>query len=413
MNTPRKSRFAHGLAVLGLFAFAGMATAAEITVTPSAATVEVGGTFTVNLGFVPDGQTTNFNFRLNYTTDFADGTATSGSGVPNSCQGDPPPINDGLGRVSITTTSGTGNPLTFNGVFCTVTFDATAAGTVNFTISNENFADAAGPHTLGSASVTVEAAPTPTGPLIVENSPAFGSTTVVSGGVVAGPAVTQNISFGASTGGIAGGTTNLVCTDDDAGTTLTNSTQNGISGTQTPATMVASITPGAARTVIVSCTATRQNAAVQTFSYTFNVGEASPLVGPTVSPPAQTTYSVSGSLGGFGQASIQFTANGGDAGQTTALTCSAVAPVEIVSGGNQTVTTGTPPAPVVVRILLTDAAQSGTVTCNGIVFTINAAAGTTFTAPSVIPSASTWSKIALFGLLGLFGMMAVGFRRQG
>jgi hypothetical protein len=413
MKTPPLLKLVRGLSAAGLLAFAGIAAAAEITVTPSSSTVTVGQTFTVDLGFVPDGATTNFNFRLNFTTTFADGTATTGTGIPNSCQGDPPPISDALGRVSITTTSGTGNPLTYTGLFCTVTFEATAEGAVELTISNENFSDSAGPHTLGSATVTVQAAPTPTGPLITAGSPAFGSTTAVSGGSIAGPAVTQNISFGASTGGAAGGTTDLVCTDDDANTTLSNATQNGITEGQTPATMVASFTPGAARTVTVSCTATRQNAAAQNFSYTFEVAEASPVTGPTLSPPAQTTYNVAGSVGGYGQASIQFTASGGDAGQSTALSCSAVAPVEIVSGGSQTVFTGSQPAPVVVRILLTDAPQSGTVTCNGVIFTINAAAGTTFMRPEIIPSASTWSKLALFGLLGVFGLLAVGFRRQG
>jgi hypothetical protein len=236
----------------------------------------------------------------------------------------------------------------------------------------------------------------------------------VAGGTQGGAVVTQNITFSASTGGVAGGTTDLVCTDNDANTTLSASaTQNDIADGQTPAAITASFTPGTARTVTVSCTATREGAADQTFSYTFEVAAAAAATGPVLTPPAQTTYSVSGgSIGGFGQTSIQFTATGGDPGQSTALSCVANAPVQLVSGGNQTVTTGSQPAPVVVRIQLTNAAQSGTVVCNGVTFTINAAAGSAFTPPEVIPSASTWSKIALFGLLGLFGVLAVGFRRS-
>jgi len=401
---------------LCLMSFAGMASAVTVTLTPSATTVAEGDTFTVAVAVTPDGATTNFSFRLNYDTALADATQSQGIlDLPSSCPvvASNANINDELGRVSINTLSATGNPITFSGTYCTVTFVAAAAGTLNLTPSNTFVADDPGGSTFGSASVTIEAPAPNVGPLITEGAPAFGSSTNVSGGTLGGAAVTQDISFGASTGGSGTGTTDLVCTDDDAATTLSNSTQNDIANGDTPATMVASFTPGAARTVSVSCTATRDGAADQTFSYTFEVAAGTAATGPTLSPPASTTVTVSGgAVGGFGTGSIQFSATGGTGG-STALNCTATAPVEIVSGGTQTVATGSQPAPVNVRIQLTTAPQSGTVTCNGTVFTINAPGGTTFTPPEVIPSASTWSKIAMFSLLGLFGMMAVGFRRQG
>lgn len=404
---------------LCLMSFAGMASAVTVTLTPSAATVEEGDTFTVDVAVTPDGASTNFQFRLNYDTTLADATQSQGiAALPSSCPttASNVNINDALGRVSINTTSASGDPITFSGTYCTVTFLAVTAGTLNLTPSNTFVADDPGGSTFGSASVTIEAPPPNTGPSIVQGSPTFGSTTNVSGGTLGGAAVSQNISYGASTGGSGTGTTDLVCTDDDAGTTLSNATQNDIDNGDTPATMVASFTPGTARTVIVSCTATRVGAANQTFSYTFDVAAGTAPTGPTLTPPAlpNGTLSLSGgAVGSTVQGSVQFTAANGVAGQSTSLDCTSTGPVQIVSGGNQSVNTGSQPAPVVVQVALTGSAQNGTLTCNGTTFTVSAPGGTVFVAPAVIPSASAWSKIAMFSLLGLFGVLAVGFRRQG
>ncbi len=85
----------------------------------------------------------------------------------------------------------------------------------------------------------------------------------------------------------------------------------------------------------------------------------------------------------------------------------------------QTVTGTNQPIDVRVGVVLTTAAQSpaGTVTCTvagqpNIVITVNAPAGTTVVPPTFIPSSSTWSTIALLSLLGVFGLLAVAFRRQ-
>jgi hypothetical protein len=399
-------------AILGLVpfcAFAGTYTA-HVTAAPGANT-------TLTVTFTGDGSTDETETRLNFNNTFI--TITN----PVAATGGDTCFVTSATQIRVIPRSGAGATLPagpFPVCSYTVAVAANAPeGNIPFTIASIECSDpdanAVAPCTLASPSgVTVQLAPVPVGPSIVQGTPTFGSSTNVAGGTLGGAAVTQNITFNASTGGSLGGTTNLVCTDDDANTTLSASaTQNSIADGQTPAPITASFTPGSARTVTVSCTATRQGAANQTFSYTFEVAAGVVATGPTLTAPAQTTYTVPGGLiGTFGQTSFQFTAAGGNAGQTTALTCVPTAPVQVVSGGNQSVQTGTQPAPVVVRIPLTNAVQSGTVLCNGVTFTINAPAGSTFTTPEVIPSASTWSKIALFGLLGLFGVMAVGFRRS-
>jgi hypothetical protein len=314
-------------------------------------------------------------------------------------------------------------PAVPSGTVCTLTFDVGAAvpvGTYNFTTCGTgtgacvdgNVTPAFGP------GFQVTAAPVVTGPTIVAGSPAFSSNTNVAGGTLGGPTVNQNISFGASTGGVLGGTTNLVCTDDDANTTLSAAaTQNGITNGQTPTTIVASFTPGAARTVNVNCTATRQGTTDQTFSYTFNVAAGSVASGPVLTPPGATTLTVGGNaVGQQGTGSIVFTAAGGDAGQSTPLNCSVTSgTVVIVSGGTQNVNTGSQPAPVVVGVTLTNAAQAnvGVVTCNGTAFTISAPAGSTFVPPEVIPASSLWSQLSLIALFAALGGLVLVLRRNG
>ncbi len=394
--------------------------AATVSIDPAAATATPGGATTpaaLALTFGGDGTTVGFEVEVAYDTASLDAVVAAQNGA--SCSN-----NDATGVVTVQyTDAGLSAIAAGPTTFCNLTFtvDAGVADGTALTLDVRNglFGDSggnpvAGPHTLNDGVINVAAAPVPIGPSIVAGTPAFGSTTNIAGGVLGGAAVTQNISFGASTGGSNGGTTDLVCTDDDADTTLSNATQNDIADGATPTTMVASFTPGAARTVTVSCTATREGTTDQAFSYTFEVAAGAVATGPTLTAPVQTTISVSGGIiGSTGTGSIQYTASGGTAGQSTALACTANAPVSILSGGNQSVTTGSQPAPVVVGITLSDAAQSGTVTCNGTTFTVNAGAGVAVVRPAVIPSASTWSKIALFGLLGAFGLLAVGFRRQG
>ena len=83
-----------------------------------------------------------------------------------------------------------------------------------------------------------------------------------------------------------------------------------------------------------------------------------------------------------------------------------------MSGGNQTIATGGTPAPVVAGIVLTGAPQTGTVTCNGTTFTLNAPAGVAFVPPSIIPASSFWSQLTLIGLLAALGGLFVATRRN-
>src|SRR5690606_12887300 len=108
-----------------------------------------------------------------------------------------------------------------------------------------------------------------TGPTIVAGAPAFNSTTNLAGGTQGGPNITQNITFGASTGGVLGGTTDLVCTPDIGN--LTNGTQNNIGDGVTPTTMQFSIAPDItmARTATVTCQANADGGGVQNWTYTF------------------------------------------------------------------------------------------------------------------------------------------------
>lgn len=316
------------------------------------------------------------------------------------------------------------NPQVPSQTLCTLTFDVGAAvpvGTYNFSACGTGTGACVDGNvtTNFGAGFQVTAAPVVTGPTIVAGSPAFSSNTNVPGGTLGGAAVTQNISFGASTGGVLGGTTNLVCNDDDgANTTLSASaTQNGITNNQTPTTIVASFTPGAARTVNVNCTATRQGTTDQTFSYAFNVAAGGVASGPVLTPPGATTLTVGGNaVGQQGTGSIVFTAANGDAGQSTPLNCSVTSgTVTIVSGGTQNVNTGSQPAPVVVGVTLTNAAQPnvGVVTCNGTAFTISAPAGSTFVPPEVIPASSLWSQLSLIALFAALGGLVLVLRRNG
>ena len=328
------------------------------------------------------------------------------------------------GRIRISQIDLALNPLP-DSTICTLTFTVAndvAVGTYNFTLCNT----ASGGGCVDPEAVTVgfgagfqvTAAPVVTGPTIVANTPAFGASTAVAGGTLGGAAVTQSITFGASTGGVLNGTTNLLCADDDANTTLSGSaTQNGITNGQTPAAITASFTPGAARTVVVSCTATRQGAADQTFNYTFNVAAGVVASGPTLNAPGSTSVNVSiNGVGQTGTGSISFTAAGGDAGQSTPLNCAVTSgPVTIVSGGTQTVNTGSQPAAVIVGVTLTNAAQPnvGVVTCNGTAFTISAPAGSTFVPPEVIPASSLWSQLSLIALFAALGGLVLVLRRNG
>jgi hypothetical protein len=188
--------------------------------------------------------------------------------------------------------------------------------------------------------------------------------------------------------------------------------------------------PTSNATGALTCTQTNAGAAATQVSW--NLSCPAPNVGPTISavPASGSNVAVSaGSVGTQGQATIDLQAAGGSGGGSTDISCTSTGNVLIAAAPGtpagqgpvaQTVTGTAQPTDLRVGVVLTAASQpaAGTITCTvsgqaDLTWTVSAPAGSTFTPPEVIPSASTWSKIALFGLLGIFGLMAVGFRRQG
>ncbi|MBD8527331.1 hypothetical protein [Pseudomarimonas arenosa] len=162
-----------------------------------------------------------------------------------------------------------------------------------------------------------------------------------------------------------------------------------------------------------TCTVT-DSAGTRMETISIDCPEGAMAMGPTLTPQATTNINLPVALvGSQSNTSIVFTAgNDGNAGQSTPLNCTATAPATIVSGGSQSVMTGSQPAPVVAGIVLTGAAQVGTVTCNGTVYTLNAPAGVVFVPPTVIPASSFWSQLSLIALFAALGGLFVAFRRN-
>jgi hypothetical protein len=163
---------------------------------------------------------------------------------------------------------------------------------------------------------------------------------------------------------------------------------------------------------------------------TFTLSCPAPTVNPTINaaPASGSTINVSGGIAGTqGIGLVDFSATGGSGAGSTAISCSSTGNVQIANAPatpsgqgpvNQTVTGTNQPVDLRIGVQLTTNAQSpaGTVTCTAgaatFTYNVNAPAGTTVVPPTFIPSSSTWSTIALLSLLGVFGLLAVGFRRQ-
>ena len=188
--------------------------------------------------------------------------------------------------------------------------------------------------------------------------------------------------------------------------------------------------PTSNATATLSCTETDGDTAAPGAARTWNLSCPAPDVAPTVTSPTASPLSVSaGIVGAQGTALIDLSATGGSGAGSTAVSCTSTGAVLIAAApatpaGQGPVTfnvVGTAqPSDIRVGVPLTTAAQpnAGTVTCTvagqpDIVIAVSAPAGTTVVPPQFIPSSSTWSAIALLSLLGVFGLLAVGFRRQG
>jgi len=292
-------------------------------------------------------------------------------------------------------------------------------------------------NTMGGASTCtlapgsgVNVANTPV-PRTLGYNPTAGSTITFAAGTTVGAAApAQTIAVTAT--GTSGTATLAGCAISGAGaaafnvapTSLTFNTSN------TQNLSVGCNYPTSNATATLTCTETDGDTPAPGAARTFNLSCPAPTVNPTISsvPASGSTVSVPGGIAGTQSTGlIDFSAAGGAGAGSTAISCTSTGTVQIAANPGtpagqgpvaQTVTTGQP-TDLRFGVTLTSTGQSpaGTITCTvagqpNFTYTVNAPAGTTVVPPTVIPSSSTWSTLALLGLLGVFGLMAVGFRRQ-
>lgn len=362
--------------------------------------------------FAGDGSTVDT--EATYT--FSNANITLGAGVAsNGAQCLSPTATS----IRVVPPSGGATPLTGTATtYCTypVTVNAgTPAGLIAFTESAIECLNAMAANqtctTAAGAGFTVTA----------NNPPTIGAGAFTAGmpsGTEGTVAAIGNVNFAITTAAAGTGTGSVQCADAAGGPTFTLSPSTAItvnSGSASPISVGVSCPlstfGGGAVNGDVTCTVTDS---AGTRNETINIAcpEGADATGPVLTAPVSTVINLGATIvGQSASGSIQYSAAGGDAGQSTALVCSVVSgPVSIVSGGNQTVTTGSQPAPVIVSMTSAVAAQVATVSCNGTEFTINAAAG--LVPPEVIPASSLWSQLSLIGLLAGLGGLMVALRRN-
>lgn len=400
-----------GLMSLG---FAGVASAVTYNATTGDNSVEnaaPNNTTSITVALVGDGATTTVQTRVDYNTTIFDVTAAAAVGAPAgvTCL-----ANDGTGRVAIIVPPAVPAAALASAPLCTLSVTAAvgaAPGSYNFSFDAGSTIPAANPvPTALAITVTTNAPPTIANGAFATNNPAGTEGVVTSIG---------NTTFAITTAAQGSGTGSVVCADVAGGPafTFTPATATTVnSGTVSPVSVGVSCPlrdfgtgalAGDTSCTIVDSAGTRNQ--------TINIScpEGADVVGPILTPPAQTTITLAPVLAGQqSTGAIQFTAAGGNVGQSTALNCSAVAPAVIVSGGTQSVTTGSQAAAVVVGITLTGAAQSGSVTCNGTLFTVNAPAGSLLEPAAVVPASSLWSQLSLIALFAALGGLFVALRRN-
>lgn len=271
---------------------------------------------------------------------------------------------------------------------------------------------------------------TPT-PLTLSYAPPAGSTVTFTAGAAPGTAAPDETIAVTASGNT--GTASLTgCAISGAGASAFSVSPTSLTfnaaGTQD--LTVGCSYPTSNATATLSCTETDGDTAAPGAARTWNLSCPAPDAAPTVTSPTASPLSVSGGIvGAQGTALIDLSATGGSGAGSTAVSCTSTGTVLIAAApatpaGQGPVTfnvVGTAqPSDIRVGVPLTAAAQpnAGTVTCTvagqpDIVIAVSAPAGTTVVPPQYIPSSSTWSAIALLSLLGVFGLLAVGFRRQG
>ncbi|MFA7442579.1 MAG: hypothetical protein WCZ65_04340 [Lysobacteraceae bacterium] len=268
-------------------------------------------------------------------------------------------------------------------------------------------------------------------PYVLNYAPPAGSTVTFTAGAAPGTAAPDEMIAVTASGNT--GTASLT------GCAISGAGASAFSVSPTSLTFNAAVTqnltvgcsyPTSNATATLSCTETDGDTAAPGAARTWNLNCPAPAVAPTVTSPTASPLSVSaGIVGAQGTALIDLSATGGSGTGSTAVSCTSTGTVLIAAApaapaGQGPVTfnvVGTAqPSDIRVGVPLTAAAQpnAGTVTCTvagqpDIVIAVSAPAGTTVVPPQFIPSSSTWSAIALLSLLGVFGLLAVGFRRQG
>lgn len=140
---------------------------------------------------------------------------------------------------------------------------------------------------------------------------------------------------------------------------------------------------------------------------------STPASGSTITLPA-------GAPGAVSCATISIAATGG-AGMDASMGCTSSDPaITVTPAGPLTFAPGSSPQTVQVCATLTDtpldiaAAVSctGTHGPGGIDWGFAAAAPAGSVAPTFVPASSLWSKLALFGIFGVLGMLIIGLRRS-
>ncbi len=415
------------LLAAGLLGLSVSATAGTFSAMASGAP---GSSLTLNVTFAGDNQTDNADVRIAYNDAVLTITAPVAATPADTCQ-----ILAAPARIRIIPRDGQGTPLAAAATtYCTFTVAIAANAPIGlsaFTTTTIGCASPDGPVapcTLAAMSgVNVQNTPVPR---TLAFNPAPGSTITFAAGMTPGAqAPTQNIAVTAS------GTTGNASV---AGCAITGAGASSFSVAPASLTFNSSITqnlvvgctyPTSAVSATLTCNETDADSAATPRAFTLSC--PAPSVNPTIAsaPVSGSTINVSGGLAGTqGLTTIDLSASNGSGAGSTAISCTSTGQVQIAASPanpsgqgpvNQTVTGTLQPSDLRVGVQLTAGAQpaAGTVTCTvagqaPLTFTVNAPAGTTIVPPTFIPSASTWSTLALLSLLGVFGLLAVGFRRQ-
>lgn len=428
MKTHRSWGTRKALAALCLASCAGSASAVTVTLTPSSNTVNVGDTFTVAIAVTPDGSTTNFQFRLDYNTQIVNATQSLGvAGLPSSCPttAGAGNINDNLnattGRVSVNTNSATGTAITFSGTYCTITFVATAAGTLSLNPSNFQSFDTVGSNNVGNASVvinTVSVRPT------LSFNPAANGTVNFTGGANVGDtangtvAVTANSPVGANANATV---SNCSITDPNNAFGDTAPADLSLAAGANGNLAMTCVRQSVARTGTLTCSRT-DGSGTANVSWTLScpLGTVVP-VNPTITgsnPAANGVVNIAGgTAGSSSQGSIVFSASGGAGTGSTAINCTSNNAAVTVGPNPLNVVGAATSATLTVQVALTDTAQSfdNVINCTGGItatYDVAAPAGIVFVEPEFIPASSLWSQLSLIALFSVLGGVFLALRRN-